>query len=148
MDKIRYLALKYILPNEEVYFSTVPLVTDKDKFGKRFILQQLRSTDLGLPVSKSDNIKIEVYSYPKEMRYNILNFENLKKYDIKLIGTYNFIVNIENEHEVFGMKKGISTCIIEREHNIKLTFNTIYYKDIDRYILSNPCIEGETSFIK
>lgn len=144
----RNLALKYILPNNDVYISTVPLASDNSNHkSKKFIFQQLRSSDLGLSVSPSDIIKVEVYSYPKEMKYMITYFENITKHNIKLLGSYNFTVNIENEQNVFGMKKGEVSAILNREHNVKLTFTSIYHPEYKTYVLSNPLIEGNVSFI-
>jgi len=144
------IALKYILPNNEIYISTVPLASDnsqqKSKSNK-FIFQQLRSSDLGLSVLPSDDIRVEVYSYPKEMKYITSYFDNISKHNIKLLGSYNFTVNIENEQNIFGMRKGMVSVLLNREHHVKLSFTSIYHPEYETYVLSNPLIEGDASFI-
>lgn len=127
------IELKFTKVNGESYLSTTPMAGTISS--TKFTFQQLRSCDLGISVTSGDELSVDIYGIDKKK----------KKYHL---GTYKIRIQVEKEKRIFGVLKGQTNNILDEENNLKLNFTAIYYDEYKTYVLSNPLIQGNISYIK
>jgi len=132
-------------------FSSNRMVLTVNNEKNSFISQYLRDIDIGMIVSKNDKIIVEVFGYPSNLNYNnIFSIDEnsnviYNNLIVKKLGTYNIIIDIENEEYVFGIKKGYIKGIFD---DCKIYFRTRYHDDIEKYEITHPSIEGYLEYLK
>ena len=137
------IAIKIIDSNNNVYQSSREMVFQENS-NNSFHAQYLRDIDLSFIEEEGNRFIVEIYTYPKDVKY----LKVWESKSLKLIGKYKLNVNIKDEEEVFGMKKGKIEQSLNPKYNLSIELKTIYDKQKNYYIISHPFIKGSMELLK
>lgn len=130
------IAIKIIDSNNNIYQSSREMVFLKNN--NNFHAQYLRDIDLSFIEEEGNRFIVELYKYPKNMKY----LKIWESDSLELIGKYKLPVIINDEEEIFGMKKGKIEQLLNPKYNLSIEFKTIYDVHKKYYIISHPFVKG------
>ena len=144
------LGLKIIKNNEKPIISNNKM-TYLETAGNKFMCQYLRSVDLGVLVSENDSFEIEIFKYPKNIKYiSLFDDNNEIKYNsnVKLLGRYRINAVIEDISTFMEQKRGNVKSTLDRNNDLKIIFSALYIPEENIYQLYNPYITGNLKYLE
>jgi hypothetical protein len=144
------LGLKIIKNNAKPIISNNKM-TYLETDGNKFMCQYLRSVDLGVLVSENDSFEIELFKYPKNIKYiSLFDDNNEIKYNsnVKLLGRYRINAVIEDISTFMEQKRGNVKSILDRDNDLKIIFSALYIPEENIYQLYNPYITGNLKYLE
>lgn len=144
------LGLKIIKNNEKPIISNNKM-TYLETAGNKFMCQYLRSVDLGVLVSENDSFEIELFKYPKNIKYiSLFDDNNEIKYNsnVKLLGRYRINAVIEDISTFMEQKRGNVKSTLDRNNDLKIIFSALYIPEENIYQLYNPYITGNLKYLE
>lgn len=144
------LGLKIIKNNQKPIISNNKM-TYLETDGNKFMCQYLRSVDLGVLVSENDSFEIELFKYPKNIKYvSLFDDNNEIKYNsnVKLLGRYRINAVIEDINTFMEQKRGNVKSILDRYNDLKIIFSALHIPDENIYQLYNPYITGNLKYLE
>jgi hypothetical protein len=144
------LGLKIIKNNQKPIISNNKM-TYLETDGNKFMCQYLRSVDLGVLVSENDSFEIELFKYPKNIKYiSLFDDNNEIKYNsnVKLLGRYRINAVIEDISTFMEQKRGNVKSILDRDNDLKIIFSALHIPDKNIYQLYNPYITGNLKYLE
>ena len=119
--------------------------------GNKFMCQYLRSVDLGVLVSENDSFEIELFKYPKNIKYiSLFDDNNEIKYNsnVKLLGRYRINAVIEDISTFMEQTRGNVKSTLDRNNDLKIIFSALYIPEENIYQLYNPYITGNLKYLE
>jgi hypothetical protein len=144
------LGLKIIKNNEKPIISNNKM-TYLETAGNKFMCQYLRSVDLGVLVSENNSFEIELFKYPKNVKYiSLFDDNNEIKYNsnVKLLGRYRINAVIEDINTFMEQKRGNVKSTLDRNNDLKIIFSALYIPEENIYQLYNPFITGNLKYLE
>lgn len=140
------MILGIAIKSNNVYSYSKPFILNTELKDK-FIAQLIRDIDFSILLKKNELITLDIIIYPNKNSYYDGNLRNDNINLFKKLGSYNLLFENIEDNNFYGFKKGYFKKVLDESNNISITFSTIYREDEKDYIVSNPLIYGNKSYL-
>jgi hypothetical protein len=140
------MILGIAIKGNNVYSYSKPFILNTELKDK-FIAQLIRDVDFSILLKKNELITLDIISYPSKNSYYEGNLRNDNNNLFKKLGSYNLLFENIEDNNFYGFRKGYFKKVLDESNNISITFSTIYREYENDYIVSNPLIYGNKSYL-
>jgi hypothetical protein len=140
------MILGIAIKSNNVYSYSKPFILNTELKDK-FIAQLIRDVDFSILLKKNELITLDIISYPSKNSYYEGNLRNDNNNLFKKLGSYNLLFENIEDNNFYGFRKGYFKKVLDESNNISITFSTIYREYENDYIVSNPLIYGNKSYL-
>lgn len=135
------LAIKVERGDYTHYSKPFFLNTESDRV---FVAQIIRDVDFSFIVEQADDFILTILSYNDKNDYYRLNTNVKPSKDPIILGIYPIFFKNNNENLI----ETHFNTVLDKEYDLKITFNVRYRKIENDYILSTPTLNGTKKFIE
>ncbi len=134
------------IKKNNIYSYSKPFILNTELKDK-FIAQLIRDVDFSILIKEHEMITLDIIIYPNKKSYYEANLKDGSTNLFKKLGSYNLLFENIEDTNFYGFKKGYFKKLLNEENNLSITFSTVYREDEKDYIISNPLIYGNKSYL-
>ena len=134
------LAIK-VERNDNIHYSKPFFLNNESD--EVFVAQIIRDVDFSFIVDQSDDFILTILSYHDKNDYYRLNTNVKPSKEPEILGIYPLFFKNNNENFI----ETHFNTILDKEYDLKITFNLRYRKIENDYILSTPTLSGNKKFL-
>jgi hypothetical protein len=108
-----------------------------------FVAQIIRDVDFSFIVEQDDDFILTILSYNDKNDYYRLNTNVKPSKEPEIFGIYPIFFKNNNENSI----KTHFNSVLDKEYDLKITFNVMFRKIENDYILSTPTLSGNKIFL-